>query len=189
MATYLNDTQLVLLTTASQRDAGNLLPLPMALNDGGNRVTKAVYNLLKCGLISEAPTTVDVQAWREDEDGRIGLIISDAGRIAIGVDPLANVDEAGPGSTSEAAFSTPSMASETPLNASPQFRAGTKQALVVEMVSAEFGASLNALVAATGWQPHTTRAAITGLRKRGHIVLTEKRNGICCYRIAADVGA
>jgi hypothetical protein len=33
------------------------------------------------------------------------------------------------------------------------------------MLSSHGGATLNALVKATGWLPHTTRAALTGLRK------------------------
>ncbi len=32
------------------------------------------------------------------------------------------------------------------------------------------GAALAELVSATGWLPHTTRAALTGLRKRGYAV-------------------
>jgi uncharacterized protein DUF3489 len=39
-------------------------------------------------------------------------------------------------------------------------RPGSKQALVIEMLSREDGASLDALVKATGWLPHTTRAAL-----------------------------
>lgn len=31
------------------------------------------------------------------------------------------------------------------------------------------------LVEVTGWLPHTTRAALTGLRKRGYAVTSEKR--------------
>ncbi len=49
-------------------------------------------------------------------------------------------------------------------------RPGSKQALVVEMLRKDDGASLDALVNATGWLPHTTRAALTGLRKRGYSV-------------------
>jgi hypothetical protein len=37
----------------------------------------------------------------------------------------------------------------------------------VGMLSKEQGASLGDMMAATGWLPHTTRAALTGLRKRG----------------------
>jgi hypothetical protein len=43
-------------------------------------------------------------------------------------------------------------------------------------------------VAATGWLPHTTRAALTGLRKRGFVVSIDRsdkaRGG--AYRIARD---
>ena len=46
-------------------------------------------------------------------------------------------------------------------------RAGTKQALMVALLSKESGASLQDLMTATGWLHHTTRAALTGLRKRG----------------------
>jgi hypothetical protein len=41
------------------------------------------------------------------------------------------------------------------------------------------------LVDATGWLPHTTRAALTGLRKRGYSVLLERQDGRpSLYRIA-----
>jgi hypothetical protein len=36
---------------------------------------------------------------------------------------------------------------------------------------------------ATGWLPHTIRAAITGLRKKGHSIQRIKRDGMTCYRI------
>ena len=38
------------------------------------------------------------------------------------------------------------------------------------MLSAEQGATIEALIAATGWLPHTTRAVLTGLRKRGYAI-------------------
>ena len=47
-------------------------------------------------------------------------------------------------------------------------REGTKQALVVSLLGREQGATLDELVAATGWLPHTTRAALTDLRRRGY---------------------
>jgi hypothetical protein len=44
---------------------------------------------------------------------------------------------------------------------------------------------LQTLVQATGWLPHTTRAALTGLRKRGYTVLLERQDGKpSLYRIA-----
>jgi hypothetical protein len=47
-------------------------------------------------------------------------------------------------------------------------RPGSKQALVISLLSRAKGATLDDVVAATGWLPHTTRAALTGLRKKGH---------------------
>lgn len=65
-------------------------------------------------------------------------------------------------------------------------RAGSKQALVVEMLSREGGATIDALAEATGWLSHTTRAALTGLRKRGLAVARERREGQpSVYRIEA----
>ena len=48
------------------------------------------------------------------------------------------------------------------------------------------GASLARLVAVTGWLPHTTRAALTGLRKRGFAVVLEAgQGGASVYRLRA----
>ena len=41
----------------------------------------------------------------------------------------------------------------------------TKTATVVALLGSDGGATLAELIAATGWLPHTTRAALTGLRK------------------------
>lgn len=44
----------------------------------------------------------------------------------------------------------------------------TKQALLLGLISREDGATLEELTSATGWLPHTARASLTGLRKRGY---------------------
>jgi DNA-binding transcriptional regulator PaaX len=39
--------------------------------------------------------------------------------------------------------------------------------------------------AKTGWQPHSVRAALTGLRKRGLAITREKNDaGVTVYRLA-----
>lgn len=48
----------------------------------------------------------------------------------------------------------------------------TKAAKLLSLLQTRTGASLEEMVEATGWQSHTVRAAMTGLRKKGHI--TEK---------------
>jgi hypothetical protein len=47
-------------------------------------------------------------------------------------------------------------------------REGSKKALVLSLLSRPQGATIDDLLGATGWLPHTTRAALTGLRKEGY---------------------
>ena len=63
----------------------------------------------------------------------------------------------------------------------------SKAQLVVKLLSRKAGATLVNLTQATGWQPHSARAHLTGLRKQGTVILREKRkDGTTCWRIAAD---
>lgn len=62
----------------------------------------------------------------------------------------------------------------------------SKSARVVGMLQREHGASLDELVAAMGWLPHTTRAALTGLRKKGYLIASEKVEDVRRYRIAGE---
>ncbi|MFC0590409.1 DUF3489 domain-containing protein [Novosphingobium aquiterrae] len=48
---------------------------------------------------------------------------------------------------------------------------------VLSLLKRPEGATIDQLVAATGWLPHTTRAALTGLKKKGHAVTSEKLQG------------
>ena len=59
----------------------------------------------------------------------------------------------------------------------------TKQSLLIDMLKREEGASLAAIVEATGWQSHTTRAALTGLRKKGHAIERFRGDDETRYRI------
>jgi hypothetical protein len=45
-------------------------------------------------------------------------------------------------------------------------RAGTKQEALIAMLRRPDGASIGEIVAATGWQPHTVRGAISGALKK-----------------------
>lgn len=60
----------------------------------------------------------------------------------------------------------PSSAQEALAPVSPLPRQ-TKTALLSQMILDKNGASLPALMEATGWQAHTVRAALSGLRKSG----------------------
>lgn len=52
-------------------------------------------------------------------------------------------------------------------------REGSKAATLLEMLQRKDGATLDEMTERTGWQSHTVRAAMTGLRKKGHVI--EKR--------------
>ena len=60
----------------------------------------------------------------------------------------------------------------------------TKSASVIALLQRDEGATLPELIAATGWLPHTTRAALTGLKKKGHVIVRDKRGDVTCYCIA-----
>jgi len=46
---------------------------------------------------------------------------------------------------------------------------------VISLLKRDSGATLDELIGATGWLPHTTRAGLTGLRQKG-CVLTKSKN-------------
>ena len=48
----------------------------------------------------------------------------------------------------------------------PTPRTGTKQALMIEMLKRPQGATVEQIAAATGWQHHTIRGAISGALKK-----------------------
>lgn len=60
---------------------------------------------------------------------------------------------------------------------------------VIGLLKRNGGATLADIVAATSWQPHTARAVLTGLRKKGHSITREKVDGISHYRIDTDPAA
>lgn len=49
-------------------------------------------------------------------------------------------------------------------------REGSKAATLIEMLRRNDGATLDEMTERTGWQAHSVRAAMTGLRKKGHVI-------------------
>lgn len=76
-------------------------------------------------------------------------------------------------------------AAAIPASAPSAPRPESKVARIIGLLTRTGGASLDELVAATGWQPHTTRATLTGLRKKGHTIAKEKVDSITRYLITA----
>ena len=59
----------------------------------------------------------------------------------------------------------------------------SKIAAVIALLQREQGATLAEMVEATGWLPHTTRAALTALKKKRLTLNKDKRDDVTCYRI------
>lgn len=159
-----NDLQTILLSTAAQRDGGSLFPLAESAASAGARLTRAIDALLKAGCAEQRETSDAASVYRKVGDERLGLFITPAGCAAIGV---------GEGCTAgqEAAVTAESAVRPS------------KAAAVLALLQRDSGATLPELITATGWLPHTTRAALTGLRKKGHAIERTKREGVTCYRI------
>ena len=61
--------------------------------------------------------------------------------------------------------------------------APTKRDTILVLLARPHGATLDEMVTATGWLPHTTRAALTGLRRKGHAIARDKVEGVTRYAI------
>ena len=78
-------------------------------------------------------------------------------------------------------------ASKKPAAAKPETKRKIKKALLIELLSRPQGATVNDMVEATGWLPHTVRAALTRLRQAGHrIDRQDSEETGSVYRIADD---
>lgn len=72
----------------------------------------------------------------------------------------------------------------------PQKRAVklTKKSQLIALLKVKGGKDIAAISEKFGWQQHTTRAALSGLRKAGFEITREvpKSGGVARYRIAAE---
>lgn len=59
----------------------------------------------------------------------------------------------------------------------------TKHQQVVELLSRDAGASLEEMSILTNWLTHSTRAFLTGLKKKGYGVTNDKIDGVRRYKI------
>lgn len=83
-------------------------------------------------------------------------------------------EAAGPASlAADAKQSNPAGA----VQSSEPARPTTKKARLIALLSADTGADVATMSRTLGWQAHTTRAALTGLRKAGHRIEASKQPG------------
>ncbi len=167
------DTHLVVLSTASAREGLNLIPLPECVGQRDDRIEAVLDDLVRHKLAAEQTGVPLDQTWRTIEDQRVGLVVTPAGLKAIGVETEGEVEAP----DVEIEVSTDDQPSIKPT------RTATKTQQVIDLLTRDEGATLAEIVGATGWLKHTSSAALTGLRKKGHAIIRDKRGEETCYFI------
>lgn len=203
MSAKLSETQIGLLNSASQREDRCVLP------PKGPKLTqarKSAANLIEAGLFREVKAKKDAPIWRrEEETGRAYALKLTAAGVKVIARERATEDRTGeerrPSAVDKCSEATDKAGTSaktvepvkgepcratSPISAAP--RAGTKIHKVIAALGRPDGATIGELIAATGWLPHTTRAALTGLRKRGYKLILDRSD--CArgpvYRIDAE---
>jgi hypothetical protein len=201
----LSDTQLVLLSAAAQRDDHCLTATPKLKGAAARNVAE---KLIAAGLCEEIKAKAGTPIWRRDVEiaQSFALRLTAAGLKAIAVDDAATEEEpaeltftnGGPPQSvkpslvkvegklsgrdgSAAATTSSEVIGEGVTPSIP--RPGSKLTEVIELLRRDHGATIDELIAATNWLPHTTRAALTGLRKRGYAVTRDRSDGVTRYTI------
>jgi len=78
------------------------------------------------------------------------------------------------------------MAKSKTTKSSTRAKTGNKNDKVVALMQREGGASLAEITKATGWQPHSARAVLTGFRKKGLKIEKAKAEGVTRWSISGE---
>jgi hypothetical protein len=202
----LSDTQLLILSSASQRaDHAAILPA----NLKGSAAKKVVDRLLNEKLLQKLRARDEMPVWRRGDDNRpYSLRITKAGLRAIEVQDAAETPDnnavTDPNEVASADVSTDAKSSERPSRAkrsgakktaavsakatkasSEGTKPDSKQDRIVALLQRPKGATLDALVKETQWQKHSVRGFLAGtVRKKLKLsLLSEKIDGVRTYRI------
>jgi hypothetical protein len=208
----LSDTQLMILSSASQRtDHAAVLPA----NLKGSAANKVVNKLLNEKLLQELRAKDDMPVWRRGDDNRpYSLRITKTGLKAIEAEDVAeasdNIAAADPDEVAVPDMSTQAKSSERANRAkrtgakktaavspravkasSDRVEPDTKQDKIVALLRRPEGANLDVLVKETGWQKHSVRGFLAGtVRKKLKLpLLSEKIDGVRNYRIGTAKAA
>ena len=162
--TNLTETQTTILTAGAQRPENIALPLPKGL--AGAAAKMAISKMIERGWLHEVDANLrrGEPLWRETGDGHgTTLVVTDAGLLAVGIEPV----------MVKPVIAIHKHTVEAPALKPPTQRAGTKQAMLIAMLQKPEGATMEQIIAATGWQAHTVRGAMSGaLGKKLRLVVT-----------------
>jgi len=175
--TKLTDTQTIILSAGAQRPDNLALPLPKGLH--GAAAKMAVTKMIAHGWLQEVDANLrrGEPLWRETGDGHgTTLVVTDAGLLAIGIEPVMASAVTALRKTQLDADPQPTAAeTPTPVN----IRAGTKQAQIIALLQRPEGASIAEIVETTGWMSHSIRGLISGgLKKKLGLPIASDQDAI-----------
>lgn len=203
MSTKLTDAQRAILSAAEMRDDKCVL-LPTTMR--GAQLRKTGEKLLESGYVREVKAKPSSPVWRHDDTtgASYTLKLTAAGAKAVKAGeaaadatsrqsepaddrqiatPAAVATRVAPAMYPQGVNTSPTETKLEPLPGAP--RPGSKIADVITLLERDSGADVADLIAATKWLPHTTRAALTGLRKRGYKIVSDRSDRVrgSIYRI------
>lgn len=189
----LTDTQLVILSAASQRADGNLLPLPKSLKLSKAAANMVLQSLLKAKLAAEQPAAPGEPVWREDDEDdyvKLTLKITENALKRLDGPSSINPQEPTPAHSKQAdkpqkaaksqKATTKPTATKTPASAKSKTpsSSGTKIDSLIALLSRKTGGTIPEAMEATGWQVHSVRGAISGnLKKKQGLTVTSEIEG------------
>jgi hypothetical protein len=65
----------------------------------------------------------------------------------------------------------------------------TKHQQVIDLLSRDNGASLKEMSNIANWLPHSTRAFMTSLKKKGYTITSDKTDGVRRYRATSSLAS
>ena len=164
----LTETQTIILSAGAQRPENIAMPLPKGL--AGAAAKMAVTKMIEHGWLQEVDANIrrGEPLWRETGDGHgTTLVVTVAGLLAIGIEP--EDAKCAPTGASDAPTEEPASCTASETNPTPKAhtqREGTKQSTLIAMLRAPEGATMEAIIVATGWQAHSARGAMSGALKK-----------------------
>ena len=185
----LTDAQRIVLSGTAQRDDG-AATLPERMTEKAAQKVSAA--LIAKGLVREVRAKAETPVWRNEAGRAYALIVTKLGRGAIkGGDDRQDEDAAADmRTTSAVASAEPSQIAASSRSGRTIPRQGCKLADVIALLGRKQGVAIEELTSATGWLPHTTRAALTGLRKRGYAIERSRAEKVgSVYRIVVAVSS
>jgi len=177
--TKLNDTQLMILSAASQRRDLSVYPLPNSVNDISG--TKHLKKLLSLQMIEEVEAVGNVAVWRENAEGyNVTLILADEGFRILGVERAVTKV------SNQKQLTNKATAASKPTTSSAH-RANTKQAAMIALLQRAKGTTIDELSQTTGWQKHSVHGVMSGVlrKKLGFNITSEAGPQGRTYRIVA----